>query len=332
MRSATPIDLRSGDDVSAIDMTMTPLPTRRVRGTVTNLPVAADSGGGPGVVGYVRAEPLNPSVFDRTTSPTNLGSFDKTTGAFEIRGLLPGKYEVMVNATLFRNGAVTVRGRAAIEVTSSDLENITVALSPGFDLPLHATIEGRAANGQDPDLSKLRVVLSPDFSGPASQQAPGILTFRGIPASSYQMRVQGLPDNGYVKSIRLGDTNVLSDGLRVDRTPDNPVEIVVGLNAGAVAGRVAGGIAQSPAGIRVALVPNAPNRQRADLYRNTSTDASGGFRFAGLTPGDYKLFAWEDVEDGAWQDPDFIKKYEDRGKPLRIEEGITENTQVTVIP
>jgi hypothetical protein len=38
-------------------------------------------------------------------------------------------------------------------------------------------------------------------------------------------------------------------------------------------------------------------------------------------PGDYVLFAWQDIERGQYLDPDFIQQYEDIGKPIHVEEG-----------
>jgi hypothetical protein len=84
--------------------------------------------------------------------------------------------------------------------------------------------------------------------------------------------------------------------------------------------------------ITVALVPNAPRRERADLYKQATTSLSGQFRMSGIAPGDYKVFAWEDVPNSAWQHPDFMKTYETRGTPLHIEEGSNESRQITAIP
>jgi len=33
------------------------------------------------------------------------------------------------------------------------------------------------------------------------------------------------------------------------------------------------------------------------------------------------LFAWQRVEPGAWQDPDFMSPFESRGVPVRVDEG-----------
>jgi len=68
-----------------------------------------------------------------------------------------------------------------------------------------------------------------------------------------------------------------------------------------------------------------------DLYRTTSTDAMGHFHVEGVPPGDYRAFAWEDVETGAWLDPDFIRQFEDRGRPIRITESGTSNIELRVI-
>jgi hypothetical protein len=40
----------------------------------------------------------------------------------------------------------------------------------------------------------------------------------------------------------------------------------------------------------------------------------------GIAPGKYKLFAWKDVENDLWQDPDFLKPFEDQGKEITAEE------------
>jgi hypothetical protein len=75
-----------------------------------------------------------------------------------------------------------------------------------------------------------------------------------------------------------------------------------------------------------------PSRERYDLYRVASTDASGHVRIDGVAPGEYKVFAWDDVKPGAWQYPDFLRLHEDRGTPVRIREGSAEKIDLRLIP
>ena len=40
-----------------------------------------------------------------------------------------------------------------------------------------------------------------------------------------------------------------------------------------------------------------------------------------LIPTHYKLFSWDEVEEGAWEDPDFLKPFEDKGKQSQCKLG-----------
>jgi hypothetical protein len=68
------------------------------------------------------------------------------------------------------------------------------------------------------------------------------------------------------------------------------------------------------------------------VYSDETTDASGRFHFDHVPPGDYKVFSWEDVADGAWYDADFMSTNESRGIPIHIREGQTEAARIDVIP
>ena len=82
--------------------------------------------------------------------------------------------------------------------------------------------------------------------------------------------------------------------------------------------------------VTVALVPEMPLRVRPDLFRNVTTDASGAFQMKTITPGNYKVFVWEDVENGAWLNEEFLRPFENQGTPVRIDEG--SKATVTVTP
>jgi len=58
----------------------------------------------------------------------------------------------------------------------------------------------------------------------------------------------------------------------------------------------------------------------SQYYRVAISDQSGNFVIGGVVPGDYVLFAWQDIERGQYLDADFIQ-YEDMGRPIHVEEG-----------
>jgi hypothetical protein len=78
------------------------------------------------------------------------------------------------------------------------------------------------------------------------------------------------------------------------------------------------------------LIPAASQRQ--DLYKNATTDETGHFHFQNVPPGDYSVLAWEDIENGLWRDPDFIRGSKNSGKSIHVGEGAQANVEVTAIP
>ena len=126
-------------------------------------------------------------------------------------------------------------------------------------------------------------------------------------------------ERAYVKSIRLEGRDILNRGLHVESTTNASLQVVISMNGGRLDGRVVDANRRPVANVKAVLVPDSP-RHRGDLYRYVSTDDSGGFEFNGLAPGDYKLFAWERAEEGAWQDPHFMRLFEDLGSAVHVEE------------
>jgi hypothetical protein len=62
------------------------------------------------------------------------------------------------------------------------------------------------------------------------------------------------------------------------------------------------------------------------------SDGNALVRFENVPPGDYRVFAWDRVVDGAWQNADFIRRHENDGIPIRVSPGGNESATVTVIP
>ena len=84
-------------------------------------------------------------------------------------------------------------------------------------------------------------------------------------------------------------------------------------------------------GVQAVLVPDG-KRDRADLYKNSTTDQSGQFTIVGITPGNYKVFAWDGLEPFRYFDPDFMRTHEAKGKSILVGESATVTTNIQVIP
>jgi hypothetical protein len=137
----------------------------------------------------------------------------------------------------------------------------------------------------------------------------------------------------YVKSIRMGNGDVLSEGLQVFSKAPGPMEIEIGVNAGAVSGVAVDSKQETLSNAIVALVPDSLTlRRRPDLYRSAVTGPNGQFKLQGIAPGDYKLFAWEYADADAWQDAEFLRTYEGNGELIHIDAGARKEARITASP
>jgi len=359
-----PIDLLPGMEFRNVDISVAPVRTYHVRGTLTNLPTPAappQGGGGtpplppaPGGGFGGRAGPGGggaggPAIQVRLTPNNWFGSVynaaaNATTGEFEFPKVVTGGYTLYT----FIDGTTT---RMPVEVRNGDIEGIAMPLATGMDLPVKITLDGEPPKNL-PDISTLYVMLYRDptlIGAPAMRPPPGgaAPTIPNLSPGDYRIYVPNLlnPINGtdpltppaqwqsaYVKSIRLGDVEVLNGGLHYEPKPDQLLDVVIGTNPGTLEGRVLNDQQQAIASAAVVLFAESPAARitRTDMFRVSSTDRAGKFQIKGLPPGDYKVFAWEGLDKDAWLDPDFVRN-ESRGQLVHIEEGKTQGVDVPLI-
>jgi len=55
-----------------------------------------------------------------------------------------------------------------------------------------------------------------------------------------------------------------------------------------------------------------------DRSRITTADQYGQFALHGLAPASYDIYAWEDLVEGAYYDPDFLAEYSDTALGINI--------------
>jgi hypothetical protein len=328
-QSATRVEVRPGADIRGVDFSLLRVSTRKVRGTVID-----STTGLPASQGSVQLIPRG----DGGASHTPAAS-PGDRGMFEISGVLPGSYFLVATARLGTPNDVRVMlGRIPIEVRNTNLNDLVVTLRPTVDLSGTVVVEGRA-EGLPDDAHPVVTLQSgrPGIFGGLGQ-VHGSFTrrtevdFSGVPEGEYRVVWSNLPPDMYVKSMRFGPVDALGGTLAIDSRTQDRFQIVFGTNVGTLEGVVLDKLRNAVAGARVALVPDVARRQRADLYQSTSSDDSGRFQFRGVAPGDYSLFAWEDIENGLWQDPEFIRRHETSGKPVRILENGRETVETVAIP
>jgi hypothetical protein len=85
-------------------------------------------------------------------------------------------------------------------------------------------------------------------------------------------------------------------------------------------------------GALVAFVPDPPLREEPSRYSTAKTDQYGHFIAANLAPGNYKVFAWERIHDGEYQDPEFLRSVEDQGAAVEVSGGQKTTVELKLVP
>jgi hypothetical protein len=281
-------------------------------------------------------------------------------GPAAIQGAPPALIQQLIQGGNINIGrSIPIGARLPVEMGNQNLENISLTLLPGGALVGEFIFEGSLATLLTPQQkSSLRVSLvrHPDIPGAAlggastGGMAPNAVDtsfrlqniFPGdfrvfvsplVNPFSSTPPVQGNPlGNVFVRSIRYGSADVLSDGLQLEtHTPNQRLQIILA-PGGALAGVVTNDRREPMANAKVALVPDFAYRNRDELYKSATTDASGKFSIQGIAAGDYRVFSWEDIVDGAWQDAEVLREAAGRATTVRIREGETSAVEVLSIP
>jgi hypothetical protein len=241
-----------------------------------------------------------------------------------------------------RSAAQAVRpfGQATVNVAGGDIDGLVITLRSG------ATIAGRVRFDDDrqlsavPNLDRIGIgfqrsingLPSPlvDFGGLSASRPSSDGTFQiaGVREGEFLLRITGLPQGFYVRSVRYGGEEVLNTPIRFSYSSSSGIEVVLSPGAAQASGTVVDAKSQPVSGIQAILIPDPPRRHRTELYRTVVTDQNGRFNIPNIPPGAYKVFSWEALEQNGYYDPDAMKEYESQGQEIRLEESA--NTAVTV--
>jgi len=342
---AMPIALGPGDNATGVDIQVAGnrVPAHHVRGVF----VRADDA--PQPRGFFPPLMMVPRV--QTPFAIVAPGVVRPDGSFDVGGVAPGSY------LLYTQDASAI---LPLEVGDADIDNITLVQQPGIMLNGRLTIDrgvspATADASVSPSEFQIQMTRDPYLmgapdGGPRFNPAPaedGKIALNAVAPGDYRISIRpfgmspdgetltGRPVRGplrnvYVKSVRLGDADVLANGIHLPGPTSQQLDIVVGLNGGEIDGTATDG--RGPvANVTVVAVPTGANRGRPDLYKRTVTDAQGRFTITGLAPGDYTFYAWDDIERGAWESPEFIRAFEGRGRFVRTREGKNESIELSVI-
>lgn len=300
--SAATVDTTTGGaEVRGIDIRMAKLPVVSVKGKVAGISFPLSKQ----LIAWLM--PKGSGVLGMATR--NFALIQTNDGAFEFRNVPPGSYVISATAA---DGSSDASGALAVNIVEKPVEGLQLMLTPG------AEIAGALVSDPAVSFKGAQVILEPqDFVAimpPRSAVSEdGSFALKNVPPDRFFVQVQGAPPELYVKSIRYGSEDVLESGFDGATGAAGRLEIQFAADGAAIDGMVTGDDDKPLSGVTVALIPDNGMRSR---YRTINTDQKGTFSIKGVAPGSYKLYAWEVLEMGSHEDPEFVKQYTSRAEKV----------------
>jgi len=338
--SAKALDLTEGGELRGIDIKLRKERVYSIRGKLIDQSSNSPRGNLPLTLSKVDGKWGLPFFFRA-----------RADGTFEFSNLSPGKYLIQ---SLPSNQAGPDAETAAsvhveVSITDGSLDALVLSVVPGYEIKGTVTLEGGdlkallrpASSGASAGLividgnsvlnlgsrtlQRLSISLATAIlnspSASAAIKEDGTFRFPGLAAGTYQLNIGGVPEGAYVKSVRLGDRDLMRGPLDLASRGGGTMSVVLSANAADLSGISRDAKGNPVSGAIVTVWPKVPNLGIASGgVKQVNADQSGTFRITGLAPGEYYAAAWDGLEPGLWQGGEFLARFNADASTIKVEE------------
>jgi hypothetical protein len=129
-----------------------------------------------------------------------------------------------------------------------------------------------------------------------------------------------------IQSISLDGADISDQPTTLVTEKPVTVRIVVTSGTGSIAGSVTNGAGQPAAGA-LAVAYSTDNRRwgaRSRFVRTAEVSTNGRYTIRGLLPGDYRVAFVDDLEEGAWEDPEVLARLESVATRVTLAQAATQ--------
>jgi hypothetical protein len=255
-------------------------------------------------------------------------------GTFTIRHVPPGEYALQARA----NGPAAHQEAATVPifVGAVDVDNVVVVTSAGWSMSGQVITDAGAPPAFAPDRVSVvgRMVVAARNPRQGFGQVKEDWTFSIADIFGAARLSVRLPDEWTVKAIRhegreIGDAPIeMKSGEQM-----SGVQIMISDRVTRVAGQVVNGKSAASADGTVIVFSSETEKwfQDSRFVRAARPDQQGAFDVKGLPPGDYLAVAVDYVQDGMWNDPEFLESMWRDAQKLSLVDGRSEAIQLKLV-
>ena len=237
---------------------------------------------------------------------------------FEVRGLGPGTYTLQ---TKFTDDNESFSDERVVEIGSQGMKNLVIAGLPDFEITGHVRMENARYGAFTPSVEfasvgpKIGSIFRVGTNRPDYRFAGKL-----HPGDHYKVNVPNLPQDFYLKSVRVAGREVPNTEVSIGGR-NSEIDLLLSPAGGHIEGTTLNDKHEPVSSSYVFLVPDFSDKINADLIRPTRSDLKGKFVIRGVPPGNYKLFAFEDVElNEMLNQPELLKNYDQSSQSVKVEE------------
>ena len=273
--AAVPVEIAAGAEVRGIEVRLRKSRVFHIRGRVVNT-----ANGTPAGRIFLHLVPRGETVVPQT----DVGISSGNDGRFELEGVLPGAYTLETAESLMiamvdsqseiPRAAPSLVGRVLVNVTDSDVEDLTMPVGEGATVT--GTVTGASYPKDRPVVTLRRPEAGSTLSGSAQVTSDGAFQLRHLVPGVYALDMT-LPKGSYVKSVRFAGREVTNENIDLSSGAGGTMEIVVSKTGGTVWGTVRDGTGDPARGATVQLWPADGEGAKA-----VKSDEGGEFQFNGL--------------------------------------------------
>jgi hypothetical protein len=244
-------------------------------------------------------------------------------GAFTIRNVPPGEYKLTARSS----GDKGIEAATApIIVNGVDVDNVQLTTTPGWSMQGRVVTE----TGEAPALARDRIRILPQLvNGDFDPRMGGNNPDNGRVKDDWSFAFTGaygpsrirvtLPDGWMVKTIRHSAIDI-ADAVLEPRSGEDysNVEVVISNKVTTVSGLLTDANGAPIADGTVIVFSTESDRwsEGSRFVRSARPDQQGQYQIKGLPGGEYFAVAIDYVQDGMWNDPEYLESI--RSRALRF--------------
>jgi hypothetical protein len=347
LTDARRVAVDAGKDAGNINFALMPGRAATISGTIT------DSSGSPLANRSVQlisdmSGPNGRMVMFAGSSPTG------GDGSFAIKNVPPGSYRLLAQAIASSSSAqAPIMEVLAMPITldGSDIDNLSLVTASGGWVRGHLLTETGAPLDVARERFEVRMVAADGNTDPPPPPPPGMPSPAGTmigengriqPDWSFSIGgVRGpsrftvrVPDGWWVKTIVHDGREVIDSPIEVRGGEEmNDVQVIVSSRVTTVAGQIADdkGAAMHEGTVIVFADDASKWWDDSRWVKTARPDQDGRYQIKGLPPGDYVAVAVSYVEDGMWNDPEYLESIRRYGQKLTLGEGESQTRVLKVV-